>query len=51
MTHQEYYAKRDFLQGVLKDAIERGDYHLELNCLAMLEKLQNEFNDDTPTHI
>lgn len=42
-----YYSNEwDRLMAVLKDAQDRGDYHLEMDVLEMLEKLEAEYEDE-----
>lgn len=41
MTEEEHKQKIAFLESVLEDAIERGDYHLEVITLEMLNKLKS----------
>lgn len=43
MTHEEYYRERSRLLEVLKDAMERGDYHLEMDVKELLSNLSECF--------
>ncbi len=43
MSNQEYKYKYDFLQDVLKDALERGDYFLEFDTIEKIEQLNLEY--------
>ncbi len=46
MTHQQYQRERTRLLEVLKDATDRGDYHLEMDVREELETLQERFNEE-----
>lgn len=50
MTAEEYTRKRMFLLAALKDAVDRGDYHLEMDVREKLIELQdriyNEENEE-----
>ena len=41
MTQQQYQRERARLLEVLMDAIDRGDYHLEMDVREMLETLKD----------
>lgn len=46
MTYDEYKRRVEFLRGVLKDALDRGDYHLEFDTKELLDNLeQTELED------
>jgi Arc/MetJ-type ribon-helix-helix transcriptional regulator len=53
MTHSEYIREGQRLREVLKDAMDRGDYHLEMDVKEALEKLRDEYNkeDDNEDHL
>lgn len=42
MTYDEYQREQERLREVLKDAKNRGDYHLEFDVIEALEKLEQE---------
>lgn len=43
MTREEYDRMRAWLIEVLKDAVERGDYHLEMDTCGMIELLDETY--------
>ena len=43
MTREEYDRRRAWLVEVLKDAVDRGDYHLELDTRGMIELLDETY--------
>lgn len=43
MTHEEYMAERARLEEVLKDAVERGDYYLEMDVREALTELMERY--------
>jgi hypothetical protein len=47
MTYAEYQRRRTWLLEVLRDAEERGDYHLEMDAKEQLTKLQARYNEET----
>ncbi len=47
MTYAEYLRKRTWLLEVLRDAEERGDYHLEMDVKEQLTELQAKYNEET----
>lgn len=46
MTHDQYSRERARLQAVLDDAVERGDYHLEMDVKEALSNLMERFEVD-----
>ena len=46
MNHDYYSNERERLLEVLKDAKDRGDYHLEMDVLEMLDNLQTQYEDE-----
>lgn len=46
MTACEYSTERQRLQEVLKDAIDRGDYNLEMDVRDLLISLQERYNEE-----
>lgn len=48
MNHDyNYYSNEwDRLMVVLKDAQDRGDYHLEMDVLEMLDNLRTQYEDE-----
>ena len=46
MTNQYYQAQSAFLREVLQDAIDRGDYHLEMDTREALESLTERFLEE-----
>lgn len=43
MTREEYDRRRAWLIEVMKDAVERGDYHLEMDTRGMIELLDETY--------
>lgn len=46
MTYEEYSRERARLLAVLKDATDRGDYHLEMDVREALTTLQDHYQAD-----
>jgi len=46
VTYTEYQRKRTWLLEVLRDAEERGDYHLEMDVKEQLTELQAKYNEE-----
>lgn len=46
MSHEEYSRKRDWLLEVLNDAIDRGDYYLEMDVKENLSNLNDAYNSE-----
>lgn len=46
MTYEYYQQESQRLREVLKDAEERGDYHLEMDVKEALEKLRDKYYGD-----
>ena len=47
MTYEEYQRQRTWLLEVLRDAEERGDYHLEMDVKEQLTELEARYNEET----
>jgi hypothetical protein len=45
MTYDEYIREREWLCDVLRDAQERGDYHLEMDVIEKLHALENKYDE------
>lgn len=43
MTYEEFKRKDDWLREVLRDAEERGDYHLEMDVKEQLVQLRDSY--------
>lgn len=46
MTSEQYSTERTRLLFVLEDAKDRGDYHLEMDCLELLNELDSTYNGE-----
>lgn len=46
MTDDEYRRRCLFLREVLKDAEERGDYHLEMDVKEELQQLRDKYHEE-----
>jgi hypothetical protein len=47
VTYEEYQRQRTWLLEVLRDAEERGDYHLEMDVKEQLTELEARYNEET----
>lgn len=47
MNYPEYTRSRTWLQEGLKDALSRGDYHLECDVIEKLQQLDQAYYEDT----
>ena len=46
MSHDEYVRKRAWLEEVLKDATDRGDYYLEMDTREQLVALMDRYYEE-----
>jgi len=46
MDHAEYKKRLRLLRSILNDALERGDYHLEMDTKELIEKLMDKFEKE-----